>query len=99
MRTATVSKPEVTRCGTHSVLRKISVSGPGQNASIETRSERGNLERYAIEHRAIGDVDDERIERRPRFDLEDARDGARIERIRSEPIDGFGWKSDDRAAL
>ena len=38
MRTATVASPAVTRRGTFSLFGKISVSGPGQKASIKARA-------------------------------------------------------------
>jgi predicted metal-dependent hydrolase len=47
-------------------------------------------ERRDIVHR--GDVDDQRIVRWPLLRGEDALDGAWIERVRAEPVDGFRWK-------
>jgi hypothetical protein len=43
------------------------------------------------------DVDDQGVEGGPGLDFENAGDGARVERVRAQPIDGFGREGDEAA--
>ena len=59
----------------------------------------GICQRWPIRNTAPGhfqtrDVDDDRVARRPAFDLENALHGPSIQRIGGQAINGFGWESD-----
>ena len=69
----------------------------------EARGERACGRRHATatqsSEAAVGQVDDQRVERRPRLRLEDARDRARVEGVGAEPVDGLGGEGHEPAPL
>ena len=92
MRTPTSARPAVTASGTAFVLGSSSVSGPGQNAPISLRARPGISSTSLSSIARSADVHNHRIPRRPLLGLKNPSHRSRIQRIRSQPIDGLGWQ-------
>ena len=76
--------------GTCGLLGNNKVKGPGQNASINKRPLRGNVDRHHAQLLLVDDVDDQRIPRRPLLGLEDSLHRRLVESIRAQSVDGLG---------
>ena len=76
-----------------------SVSGPGQKRAASAARALVVGDRHPVERGRLRQVDDQRVERRPRLHLEDARDRARVEGVGAEAVDGLGGEGDEAAAL
>ena len=96
-RTPTVAPPAVTMSGISFARGSTSVSGPGQNALANFSAGSGHAVDAAFRHFDAGDVDDDRIVRRPAFDLENFGDGLFVQRVGGQAINRFRRQRDDFA--
>ena len=71
-----------------------SVNGPGQKALANLSALSGHRFTQRLRHFNAGDMDDDRIVRRPAFDLENFCDGLFIQRVGGEAIDRFRRQRD-----
>jgi hypothetical protein len=96
-RTATEGIPAVTMSGIRSAFGRTTVSGPGQKRATSRRAASGHAATTVEQRRRFGEVDDQRIERRPVLDVEDARDGGVVGGVGAEAVDRLGGEGDDAA--
>ena len=97
-RTATDGRPAVTMSGNPVGLGQHDRERPGPEALDERRG--GGRHGAATRGQPVGrvDVDDQRVEGRPRLDGEDARHGDGVGRVGAEAVHGLGREGDDLAA-
>ena len=96
-----VSSPAVTsslmRCFPPARSGKTSVSGPGQNFSASASAASPKAIARSRAASSIRYMYDQRIEARPPFRLENARDGLPVGGVGAEPVHRLGWKRHEPA--